>query len=229
MELTSIITVVSRESMLEALWKSYQSYFGSTPKRESIWILVTQWALETGWGNSMHCFNIGNVKSREGDGYDHQFYACNEILDRSIAESHVKKDPSHTKITSYIKNDKAIIWYYPPHPECRFRAFHTLLEGTTDYIGLLNQRFCKAWPYVISGDIIGFSHQLKLQGYYTADEAKYTNGMKSVYDGLSKMKFNYDSLPFITLQEQEEINTIMAMNLNNLVNEDTDPDLKLDE
>jgi len=57
-ELPDKKTPAPKEEVIKALWQAWEDYFGETPKRESIWILTSQWALETGWGKSMHCFNL---------------------------------------------------------------------------------------------------------------------------------------------------------------------------
>jgi hypothetical protein len=44
------------------------------------------------------------------------------------------------------------------------------------------KRFNKAWPAVLSGDPWAYGHALKLQGYYTADEAQYTAGVVKIFE-----------------------------------------------
>jgi hypothetical protein len=219
-ELASTITPASKAEILETLWVAYQKYFGSTPKKESIWILASQWATETGWGKFMHAYNVGNVKCREGDGYDHQFYACNEVIDVRTATKHAKADPVHAKIT-HVSADgaKATIWYYPPHPECRFRAFNSLLDGVSDYIGLLVRRFNKAWPSVIAGDMPSFVHALRLQNYFTADEAAYTKTMVNIFNQFAKVPFDYEKLPMMSAQERTELDQVLELSLSELVKE----------
>ncbi len=101
----------------------------------------------------MHCWNIGNAKSREGDGYNWTNFRCWEV----------------------IKDRKT--WFDPPHPQTRFRAFDTLEEGAVDYLKMLHERFFLSWPAVESGDPKEFAHLLKRQGYYTADEGEYASAL----------------------------------------------------
>jgi hypothetical protein len=211
-------TPVSRQAVLEALWGAWMVYFNSIPKRESVWVLLSQWALETGWGASMHCYNMGNVKSREGDGYDYTYFACNEILSKASAERFQAKDPQHAKITSYRNDGTAIIWFYPDHPGCRFRAFHNLQEGALDHLAILVKKFYKAWAAVAEGDPAKFAHLLKVQGYYTADEASYTKTLVSIFQGLAQnKKLNYDALPVLTESEKERIMGMVGMSLRGLL------------
>jgi hypothetical protein len=211
-------TPVTRQEVLEALWGAWAVYFNAIPKKESIWVLMSQWALETGWSSSMHCYNLGNVKSRDGDGYDYTYFACNEILPKASAEKLQAKDPKRAKITSYRSDGTAIIWFYPDHPGCRFRAFSTLQEGALDHLVILVKKFDKAWSAVAEGDPAKFAHLLKVQGYYTADETSYSKALTSIFRGLAKdTTLNYSDLPTLTGEEKERILSMVGANLRNLV------------
>lgn len=193
--LVDVKTPATKEEIFVALWAAWIQLFNEVPKRESILILMSQWALETGWGRYMHCFNFGNVKSYEGDSYDYCYFACNEILKKAVAEKYVANNPATAKITQYRNDGTAIIWFYPDHSGCRFRAFHTILEGALDHISIVSKRFAKSWPAVLAGDPKQYSHMLRQQGYYTADESTYTATLTSVFNGLKKLPFNADALP----------------------------------
>lgn len=218
-ELPDKKTPVTKEQAVEALWKAWQGFFGSTPKKESIWVLASQWALETGWGRSMHNYNLGNVKARDGDGFDYQYFACNEILKRAEAEKLNEADPDHAKISTTRSDGTCIIWFYPNHPGCRFRAFNSLIAGATDYIALLAKRFDKAWPAVSAGDPALFSHMLRQQGYYTADEYSYTTSLVKCYNALARLAFDYNSLPSMTEEERRRLDQVIALTTQGLVDE----------
>lgn len=214
-ELTAEKTVVPREEVLRALWGAWLACFGEVPKKESIWILLSQWALETGWGKSMWNFNLGNVKSRDGDGYDYCFFACNEIFKTSVAQSYQKNNPDTAKITANRADGTSIIWFYPKHPACRFRAFRTLLDGAVDHLSIVHKRFSRSWPAVLAGDPAQYSHMLRAQGYYTADEAQYTKTLVSVYNTIAHMAFDYSTLP--TSPEMPELDDDQKDRIQNLV------------
>lgn len=212
-ELVAKKTPVPKEELIKALYDAWIHIFNQTPKKESVWCLASQWALETGWGASMWCYNLGNVKSTEGDGHDYCYFACNEILKKSVADAFAAKDPTIAKVTQYRADGTAIIWFYPKHPGCRFRAFNTLLEGCVDYISLLNKRFARSWPAVLAGDPAQFSHMLRAQGYYTADESAYTKTIKSVFGTISKLNVDY-SVPHdegLTDDEKNRIANLVAL------------------
>ncbi|HVJ15040.1 MAG TPA: hypothetical protein VM686_06350, partial [Polyangiaceae bacterium] len=155
------LTPVTPAQVLQALGVAWQEQFGSTPHRTSLLVLVSQWALETGRGRAMHCFNLGNVKSNGKTG-DWCFFRCNEVLEGKV------------------------VWFEPDHEACRFRAFATLQDGALDYLKTLHQRFQSAWPAVVAGDPAAFSHALKVARYYTADEAQYTKSVVSLFNEFSR-------------------------------------------
>jgi hypothetical protein len=208
------LTPVGKPELIEALWYAWLVYFGSAPpKRECLWVIAAQWALETGWGKSMHNYNLGNVKSSDGDGYDWCYYECNEAIPKAMAERYQSRDPAHAKITAYRNDGNCWIWFYPPHTGCRFRAFETLNEGAVDQIKILANRFSRSWPAVLTGDPVRFVHELKMTGYFTADEIPYRNGVLSIFNTISKMPIDYDSLPIFTDAEKQRIDNLVAMTI----------------
>lgn len=216
MELPDKLTPVTKEDLIQAMWHAWVHYFGSVPTKESVWVVVAQTWLETGL-KYCHNYNLGNVKSREGDGFDYQFFACNEVLSAKQAQAMVEASPDTVKITRYQGNGMAVTWFYPKHPGCRFRAFGTLQEGAVDHLSLVAGRFSKAWPHVVSGDVIAYSKALKAQRYYTADETTYTKGIKRCFDALSKLDIDYTALPTMTEEEVRKIKGLVALTQQSLV------------
>jgi hypothetical protein len=128
--------------------------------RSSLLVLLSHWALETGFGHYCHLFNLGNAKHVPGDGHDYTQFRCNEIIGGKV------------------------VWISPPDPGCSFVAFPDLDTGAAYYLGQLRGRFQSAWPFVEAGDVVGFCHALKLAHYYTADEGLYTAGVTRCYHQL---------------------------------------------
>jgi hypothetical protein len=155
------LTPVAPVQVYDALRTAWRKQFDAFPHRTSLLVLLSQWALETGWGRSMHCFNLGNVKSAQKSG-DWCFFRCNEIINGRT------------------------VWFEPDHPACCFRAFQTLDDGALDYLQTLHRRFQRAWPAVLAGDPAQFSHLLKRLRYYTADETAYTKTLVSLFKEFSR-------------------------------------------
>jgi hypothetical protein len=157
-------TPVTPQQAYQALQGAWVDRFDAAPRPDSLLCLLAQWALETGRGQSMWCFNMGNVKGRPdgSDGRSWCYFACDEVID-----GHVK-------------------WFYPDDPACCFRAFESLEDGARDYLDELWHRFQKSWGAVVSGDPAMFAHQLKLQGYYTASEAQYTRTLVALFQEFAR-------------------------------------------
>ncbi len=79
------------------------------------------------------------------------------------------------------KEDGKVVWYDPPSPVCRFRAFHTLTEGAIDYLTLLRKNFHAAWPAVEAGDPHTFVRALKAAKYFTDDVEHYEAVVTSIF------------------------------------------------
>lgn len=156
MRVEAVRTPATVAEVKQALGFAWVSLFGCHSSPESICVLLAQWALETGRGNSMWNYNLGNVKSHQKEG-DWCFFRCNEVISGKV------------------------VWFEPDHPGCCFVAYPTLQQGADAYMDKLHTRFAKAWPAVLAGNPTEFSKRLKASRYYTADEAKYTATLVSLY------------------------------------------------
>ena len=203
--------------MAEAFYLAYKRYFADYPKPEAIKILLSHWALETGWGKSMWCYNVGNAKAKPGGSYDWCFFRCNEIIDVRLAETMAERDPEHVQITKRYKNGRCITWFEPKHRWSCFRAFRSLEDGAYDHLKLIVQKFDKAWPYVVAGNPERYSRALKGMGYYTADEEQYTRVLKAVYNKFDKIEF--PAKPLLTAEERTEAMNLVAFSLQNMTEE----------
>jgi hypothetical protein len=155
------LTPVTPAQVMASLKRAWTKLFNDTPHRTSLLVLLSQWALETGRGRSMHCYNLGNVKSSAQSG-DWCFFRCNEVINGKI------------------------VWFDPDKMGCCFRAFTSLDDGALDYLQVLHNRFRKVWPAVLAGDPADYSHLLKVNHYYTADESKYTATVVALFNEFSR-------------------------------------------
>jgi hypothetical protein len=145
----------------QALVDAWARLFGASATASSIAILLSQWALETGWGKSCWCSNLGNARppSTRGD------VLCCQIPGGKVSEI----------------LDGHECFFAPPSRGSTFRAFRSLSEGADYYLNLLHTRFSHAWPAVIAGDPGSYSLALHESRYYTADVATYTRTMQSLF------------------------------------------------
>lgn len=219
-ELDTVKTLCTPEQMAEALSFAWIKLFNEVPRKESICILLAQWALETGWGKACYCWNIGNYKHVDGDNRDYCYYKCNEIIGGRV----IWFDPT-------VEKDR---------PYCCFRAYKTIEAGAIDYVASLHKRFTLAWPDVVSGDPAGFAHDLKRQGYYTANEedtvdenGKVTRGYKSsivsIFRSIDNLSFDPSKqTENVSLSDEEktDILNMVAITINSVIDQDLKPGIK---
>lgn len=149
----TVNTKATNSEMKAALSQAWTTLWDETPGDTSILVLMSHWALETGGGGSMMCWNVGNVKGRkDGSTGDYCLFKTWEILGGQRVDM----------VDAFL-------------------AFPDLNSGVEFYLKTLKNKFSLAWNSVIQGDPAQFAHNLKLQRYYTASESSYTSLMKSKF------------------------------------------------
>ena len=163
----------SREEVFYAFKTGVKEGLGLELSFESLIVLLAHSALETGhWKRGLHNWNFGNVKAypnRLKEGEYFTMFRCSEIL-----------------------NGKEI-FFDPPHLQTHFRAFTSKEEGVKHHLSFLLKKYTKAWEKALVGDPAGYSHELKKGGYYTANEASYTNTLVSVFNTFKRDRVNLES------------------------------------
>jgi hypothetical protein len=217
-ELPTVATTCTAQTMMDALVFAWQKMWGETPRKESICVLIAQWALETEWGKACWCWNVGNYKHVPGDGRDYTYFRCNEVM-----------------------RDGRTIWYDPSRPAdrpyCCFKAYSTIEGGVLDYLASLKKHFTLAWPDVLAGNPEAFAHDLKRQNYYTAPENDtidpstgkvtrhgYKWGVHSIFhDQMSKLTFNTEPAPLLSSDEMAKLEALVIRTTNEALQEDLQP------
>lgn len=169
-------TPATPTAVFAALVGAWQRLFGETPSDDSVAVLVSQWALETSWGESCFNFNLGNVPAVDGDGNAFTYYPCWEVVSRAEAHELLKaagerkdgKPGPDVVIANETDDAAAVVWFYPDHPRCRFRAFSSLEDGAEAYLKTLFHRYKRAWASVLLGSPSGFASDLKALGFFKA-------------------------------------------------------------
>jgi len=156
-------TKVTVDLFVKSLIKVWYDLFEEYPKKQSIGIILAQWQLETGSGQSCWNYNLGNIK-----------YVAKKDEDPNI-KYHMLKG------TWEIINGKKVI-FDPPHPASWFLAFDSLEEGMEHHLKFLaGKRWKHSWAAVIKGDPDEFAIRLKEQRYYTAPLEDYKKLMNYYY------------------------------------------------
>lgn len=179
-------TPATYPDIVAALGVAWGRVFGGRPKPETLYVLAAQWALETARGKSMYNHNFAGIKA--GPDQLHTYYPTTEVVTRATAERFLRNQTVSTRC-EIAKDDGGLnvtLRFFPDNDVCRFRAYETIEDGAFDYLVLLQRRFALSWDPVVAGDPAEFSRALKRQGYYTADEPKYTALMVSLFKEAQK-------------------------------------------
>lgn len=166
---------------------------GVAPTTSALALALAKTALETGRWQKMWNANWGNVKA--GESYDGMYtcYPCNEVLAGKV----VWFDPAG-QLTAKDGEVTGLAWAVPPgHPQTRFRAYANEFDGAQQYVDfVVNGRYRDAWARLLEGDAAGYVHQLRLHGYFTADEATYRKGVEALFkEFVGKLEERHDTDP----------------------------------
>jgi hypothetical protein len=191
-ELPPTVTNVSAPDAWAAFGRAWQAATGHAPTRETLACLVAQWALETGWGKEMRCFNPGNVKATAKWGGDYAYFATSERLTPEAAQSALNRagvrddGTPDVAVSDWTPNDKGKVkvLFYPKNPATKFRAFSTLQEGCDRQVRTLRSDFATTLPALERGDPAEWAGALSRAHYYTADPAVYANTLSQIHADL---------------------------------------------
>jgi flagellum-specific peptidoglycan hydrolase FlgJ len=161
---------------------------------KSLLVLLAQTSLENGVGYP-HCknYNFGNIKYSGKT--DYCFYRCNEIINGKI------------------------VWFDKPNPAACFVAFETCEEGVIYYLSFIKNRYRNSpsvWNAIVAGDPVAFSHALKQNRYYTADEGQYTKGVVALFNQFNKLEYDINKVPIMSDEAKQKLQNIQELTLNEL-------------
>lgn len=167
------------EQAARAMKAALASQLGHDPSDAVLALALAKTALETGRWQSMWNDNWGNIKAAVSYVGMYTAFACNEIL-KGVAVWFTPRGRLDHKDGTVIAE-----WYdgEPWHPQTRFRAYANEFDGCYSYVDLIaTGRYKVAWAMLLSGNVTGFVHELKLAGYFTADEGLYLKGVSGLYN-----------------------------------------------
>lgn len=133
-------------------------------------------ALETGWWRECWNWNIGNAKATPEQ--DHCYYPAGEELEPAYAERLRAASPSLVTVVGPSKREGLVsVSFRPEHPMSRFRSFPSLVASVGDHVAMLRADFPGAWAALATGDPALYVAALKREGYFTAAEGPYRDGV----------------------------------------------------
>ena len=176
----------------EVCWhmaKALRTEVGFFPKPTTLAILLAQSALESGHWKSCWNWNLGNVKASDRWGGHFTCIKLNEVLRGRGTVWFAPEGELSSKDGELV----GVRYAVPPgHPQTRMRAFQELAAAVTDHVRFLfvdttpldgrPNRYQKAADAAIAGYAATFAHELKVAGYYTANEESYTRAVISLTD-----------------------------------------------
>jgi hypothetical protein len=175
------------------------------PNRAAIMLKLAHIIVETGLQHC-RCWNLGNIKSHEGDGRDWQFFATKERLSDTQLASEAAKAPELVRLVSTAKvgTKRAPVNIHtvsllPDHPGCRFRAFGSLREGVLDHLGYLRSpKRANVLAALQSGSVERYNHELDAIDYYTEDPKAYLRALSGALNRIriATASLDWGDVPF---------------------------------
>ena len=147
-EVPAVRTPLNIAQWRDLMTRAWTEALGRPPKPGELSVLWAQWAYETGRGASMYNGNFGNIKAYK-PAWTGDWMMLDTLERTADGKPYMAREP--------------------------FRAYASLDEGASSYLGTLRSRFLKAWSYVEAGDAWGFGVALKRLRYYTGDNDKDPN------------------------------------------------------
>ena len=197
-ELQDKLTPVTVEDLWNAFVVSWETLgVDQSISRRAIELKIEHVHFETGL-TLCHNYNLGNIKSRVGDGRNWQFFACGEEIPAADLDRIVAMGPGLVQVKArYSKKIEGqsvpylSIKLYPKHPWSRFRAFESLSQGAEEQLIYLRKR-----PEVLkilqTGDVVQYNLALLAARYYTGDTNVYLRGLKDRLRQIKQETDQYD-------------------------------------
>lgn len=188
-ELPATITPATALQAWEAMGAAWTSATGHAPSRATLACLVAQWALETGWGKQMRCFNIGNVKATPKWEGDFAYFATSERLSpeqaaHAVANASPRRDGQGPNVEAGTEPDergRLLVRFAPSHPATKFRAFASLKEGAAQQVRVLRTSFPTTIDDLEAGNPDAWARALYRAHYYTANPDAYADTMTRIF------------------------------------------------
>lgn len=160
-------TNISEPQMAQAIILAWRDLFKTTPTKDQVSMVLAQNNLETGHRKNMWNYNVGNITHTNNDGFDY-WQGLDWLYD-------------------YFTGSSGITQKQKKNITLKYRAYPDLETGVKDYLKFLNSKhYAGAFQHILHPDPVAFSKALKNAGYYTADEASYTAGVKNLFNQANK-------------------------------------------
>lgn len=162
-QVPTIKTPVAVPDLVKSFIKFWQKTYNVLPTKETVLTMVAQFCHESGTGSHVYNYNLCNIKARDKANATVEYMALKGVWE--------------------IVNGKRVE-VPPTNPSSWFRSFPTLDAGAEFYCNFLrnSNRYKLAWKQVEAGNPTQFAHELRVAGFYTDFEEKYTKGVMAHYN-----------------------------------------------
>lgn len=199
------LTPFTFERSVEAIDWALTTQLSRPPSDEVKALALAKIYLETGRLQFCHKFNPGNIKAAPAYVGMYTAFACNEVLDGKLVWFSPKgrlDKKGGVEIAEFFSAE-------PWHPQARFRAYANEYDGIDQYVDFIaTGRYKVAWAKLLSGDVDGFVHELKMAKYFTADESLYKAGVEGLY---KEILARLQKLPHIPIAPAVDHELILSM------------------
>lgn len=185
-QVAATATPISVSDMWQVMSAGFAAQTGMLPSTEQLSVVMAQWMLETNSGAQMIQWNVGNIKHVSGDGQNYATYQTSEC------------QGSGTNCSNQSAS---------------FVAYSSLADGVNAYFSLFfgGGRYASAWPAVMAGDVSAFATLLRAEGYYTASESSYAQGMQARITQLQALNLGGPSLPLNCIPNYLAFMSLLAL------------------
>ena len=145
--------------------------------RAPVRLVVCQFAIESGL-KACQNFAISGIKTRPNQAsYNWQFFKTTEFYWPAQLKDAQLKGPGLVQVLGLQPDGRTKIYLLPKHDYCCFRAYETLADAVQDHLLTLQRRFPHGWAGLLTGDDGQFAAGLHQDGYFTAPQKAYQNGL----------------------------------------------------
>jgi hypothetical protein len=146
-------------------------------------MLVAQFMIETGDGESCHNWNLGNIIAAEDQ--PHFYKSAPDCVGagelKTELATNLTSEPTTADKARIKCNGLKLLIFHPPHPRSRFRDYDNIADGGRSWV-MIHRGYGNGHPEypdaLNNGDFDAMAAIMKLRKYFTSDEARYAKELR---------------------------------------------------
>ena len=179
---------------------------GSDPARSVLALALAKTALETSRWQALFNHDWGTLKASEAYEGTYSCHACCAVLPSGLTWF-IPEGELDAKGGCVVGK----VWLVPPgHPQTRFRAFESALDGAVAYLEVFaSGRYADAWEWLLLGDTVGTVHALKRKGYFAGDVMTYARALADLKEEFER-RLGGLAASEIAVPDRDDTNALIA-------------------